>query len=132
MGSKPRTDVSLANRRSAARDSCLIRAVVEAEGEPAFDCTIWDMNQGGAKILVGNHEVPDAITVRVPMLNSVRRARVCWRGAGEIGIQFKDIEQRPGEGPGDQMSAIEQSLKLLVQAVGDLAQHVAKLRDRTP
>ena len=58
------TDPRIEDRRARQREGCMIRARIEAPGCTPFDCTIWDMSMDGARIVVGDNDVPDHLDVK--------------------------------------------------------------------
>ena len=66
----------------------MIRARIEAHGHASVDCTIWDMSPAGARVVVGDHPLPEELDLVIPILNLTRRATVRWRRAGQIGVSF--------------------------------------------
>jgi hypothetical protein len=67
----------------------MIRARIEAPDHSPFDCTIWDMSPDGARVVIGDHSVPDNVQLCIPILGLVKHATIRWRKSGQIGVSFE-------------------------------------------
>ena len=55
----------------------------------SMDCTLRNMSDRGAKLVfAGIANVPDEFDLEVPHMQRTVRARVVWRGRGELGVLF--------------------------------------------
>ena len=75
-------------RRAVPREGCMIRARIEAPDCAPVDCIIWDMSPEGARVVVGDHALPDQLDLIIPILSTTKRATVRWRKTGQIGVSF--------------------------------------------
>ena len=66
----------------------MIRARIELPDSAPLDCTIWDMSTEGARIVVGDNEVPHRFALSLPIFGLTKTATIRWRNAGQIGVSF--------------------------------------------
>lgn len=53
------------------------------------DCTIRDLSDIGARLRVlGSVILPESFSLYFPETQTMRAARILWRKAGEVGVQF--------------------------------------------
>ena len=55
---------------------------------PAFDCTIRNMSNTGALLVVNPVGIPDEFTLVIKPEMVKRSCRVAWRAADKIGVRF--------------------------------------------
>ncbi len=55
---------------------------------PAFDCTIRNMSEKGALLVVNTIGIPDEFTLVIKPEMIKRPCRVAWRSADKIGVRF--------------------------------------------
>lgn len=75
-------------RRRAPRYSTRIEAAIAIERELLCQCVILDINDFGARLDVGSHEVPDELYLVDPLAIVGYRAQVQWRQAPLVGTRF--------------------------------------------
>jgi hypothetical protein len=64
------------------------------DGSALVNCIICDISAGGAKLTVGNHNVPDEFTLVLR-----RNCRVIRRSDGQLGVQFAQPRTEPSPTP---------------------------------
>jgi PilZ domain len=80
--------------RKVARHRTLKRAHIVVEDHRAvIDCVVWDLSELGACLNVENPSgIPDSFDLEIDNLVidhlSVRKCRVAWRTATQIGVEF--------------------------------------------
>ena len=63
--------------------------VVLGNRQTVFDCTVRNLNEGGAKIEMERPMyVPDEFELAVPSMNQIAPARAAWRTARTIGVEL--------------------------------------------
>jgi two-component system cell cycle response regulator len=63
--------------------------IIFADGLRVFDCTIRDMSEGGARLLIANTVgLPDSFQLYEKSSGLLYPAKVAWRQANSIGVQF--------------------------------------------
>ncbi len=77
-------------RRKSERQKCIVAARAYFDGHPALHCSITDVTPEGAKLLA---ETPipargTNILVFIPALGEVWAARIRWRRAQSLGVEF--------------------------------------------
>jgi len=75
------------NRKSGRRRT-LFGGVIYA-GDSAWDCSISDISEMGAKVRVGT-ELPIGafVDLKITKLNDLRRCKVMWIRDGHLGLEF--------------------------------------------
>jgi PilZ domain len=98
--------------RSSERMSSLIRAIIIQVGQAPIHCTIVDLTEAGAKLSTKDaFLIAGEIQIEIPLRDVVKFARVVWRRAETVGIEFskeRSFEAAiPAKGPGiDQTTAL--------------------------
>ncbi len=84
------------NKRIAPRNRVLKSAkIVHLSNWSLVDCTIRDMSETGAKLVVGDQvAVPNEFRFLVSSENTIRNAQVVWRRGDMIGITFTSEKTR--------------------------------------
>jgi hypothetical protein len=60
-------------------------------GSSAIDCVVRDISATGARLEVRSPLwLPDGFTLAIASDGSSKKARVIWKGEGQIGIAFDD------------------------------------------
>jgi PilZ domain len=90
------SDVDKQELRNARRNKVLKSGKILVPGNLAvFDCTIRDMSDTGARLVVGDQAaVPSEFRLVVPMDNVMREAVVKWRRGEVIGVAFSGEAKR--------------------------------------
>ncbi len=78
--------------RKVARHRTLKRAHIAVEDhEAVIDCVVWDLSELGACLNVENPSgIPDSFDLEI-VHASVRKCRVAWRTATQIGVEFAQV-----------------------------------------
>lgn len=78
------------NKRIAPRNKVLKGAkIVHLSNWSLADCTIRDLSETGAKLIVGDQvAVPNEFRFLITSENTIRNARVVWRRGDMVGITF--------------------------------------------
>jgi hypothetical protein len=78
-------------RRKAPRRRVLKEGkIVFADGLRVLDCTIRDLSEGGAKLLIANTVgLPDSFHLYEKSSRMLYPAKVAWRQANSVGVEFK-------------------------------------------
>lgn len=76
------------DKRKSGRRRTLFGGVV-FEGENAWECSISDISERGAKVRVAT-ELPigGAVDLKINKLNDIRRCKVMWAREGHVGLEF--------------------------------------------
>jgi hypothetical protein len=63
---------------------------VKSVGEQLRECTVWDLSQTGARLVVDAPEtIPDVFHIYMTLdFSSRRQCRVVWRSERQIGVEF--------------------------------------------
>lgn len=77
------------NKRSAARLKVLKSARIILEDLRGIDCTLRDLSETGAKIILPKGQVvPDQFRLLTAADSNIRPVKVMWRREGSVGVQF--------------------------------------------
>ncbi|MCJ2055498.1 PilZ domain-containing protein [Methylobacterium sp. J-048] len=77
------------DRRASPRRRTLLEGHIEIAGGGAIDCTIRNLSDGGARLLVVSViGVPDEFVLSFGAAAERRSARVVWRKETELGVAF--------------------------------------------
>lgn len=80
----------MAERRTAHRHRVLKSGQIRF-GSSAVDCTIRDISNTGARIIVRSPLwFPEAFTLVTVANDSARQGHIVWRRDGQIGVAFDD------------------------------------------
>ena len=83
-------DVSFDDRRTADRRGAKLDAIaVMPEPTAPIDCVIEDMNRFGARLDAGPGQLPDTFFLLDMLAHAAYAARVVWRRASHVGVQFE-------------------------------------------
>ena len=103
------------NERGHARRAVFIKALLLREGKPDLPCTLVDISDSGARLVIdGASEVPNRFTIVMGEHGVPRRqCRLVWRGDREVGVAFDadklskrwDRELAPGNSLDDAIEA---------------------------
>ena len=88
-------------RRGGSRRR-VVKSAKIAFGDFVFvrDCTLRDVAPNGARIRVdGAHEIPDEFYVVFSADKTMRHARIVWRTANEIGIEYESPARSLADDP---------------------------------
>lgn len=79
-------------RRHNIRTKAFLRACIYFNNRrSAVDCLVRELSDDGAKVVFSDAvSVPDLIELYIPQKEQTLRARVQWRNAGEMGLEFLD------------------------------------------
>jgi hypothetical protein len=62
--------------------------IANRDDQPPIECTVTDLSQAGARLLLVSGNVPDEF--RISIDNGLRRlCRVVWRRGTEVGVAFQ-------------------------------------------
>jgi len=62
------------------------------EGQPIFNCFLWDISEGGARVQL-EKDVPLPAEVSLVIGNVMHKARVVWRNGIQVGLEFLGLPQ---------------------------------------
>jgi hypothetical protein len=99
-----------------ARRTVFIKAMLLREGQSHLPCTLVDISNSGARLLVEDaSEVPNRFTIVMTEQGVPRRlCRLVWRGENDVGVTFEtdrnerknwNRELEPGSSLGDAIDA---------------------------
>jgi hypothetical protein len=100
-------------KRQAVRTSVQLRAQLRFGADrPPLDCTIMDISQTGARILIASEEeaLPQTFDIHIPARSELKWGRVRWRERQQIGIEF--LKTRPGDRDSVEAGLIERLMRL--------------------
>ena len=85
-GQSPKDDLRGSPRALVRRCGWFVKSV----GEQLRECTVWDLSQTGARLVVDAPEsIPDVFHIYMTLdFSSRRQCRVVWRSEHQIGIEF--------------------------------------------
>jgi hypothetical protein len=88
------------NQRQIARRTVFIKALLLREGKPNLPCTLVDISDVGARLMVENpSEVPERFAMVMTEQGVPRReCRLVWRGGNDIGVSFEIDKSRRSRG----------------------------------
>src|SRR3954447_14056371 len=79
----------MTEQRRAKRYRTRSRAQIVVLGHEAIGCSVTDISATGARVLFDPAaSVPDSFILKLK--GRARRCSVVWRGAGQVGLAFKD------------------------------------------
>ncbi len=123
-------------RRSERAKSLLKAKIVFNNRMTSYDCVIKNISTHGAKIAVDQSLIiPSEFELVIPIKGKTHRARLRWRDAEGMGVEFVDeVETRETVGGGsarhEQLMAENARLRLSIQTLAkklaDLGQDVPK------
>ena len=80
-------------RRAERVRSFLKARIVFNNHNTTIECTIKNISTSGAKIEIGNAmSIPETFDLEIPQKGRSHRARLSWRNATAIGVEFIDEE----------------------------------------
>lgn len=127
-------DRRTAERRRVERVKTLLKARIYFNHRMAsFECTIRNISPLGAKVTIDkNAAVPDEFELEIPSRNKFHQAKLRWRDAEGIGMEF--VEEVAAEDPTnpqfEQLRAenvrLKAAVQILTKKLEDLGQDVPK------
>jgi hypothetical protein len=76
------------DKRKSGRRRTLFGGII-FEGENAWECSISDISELGAKVRVATSlPVGSAVDLKITKLNDIRRCKVMWVRDGHVGLEF--------------------------------------------
>jgi hypothetical protein len=83
------TDARKAERALVRRCGWYVRSV----GQQLRECTVWDVSESGARLVVDSPEtIPDLFHIYMTLdFSSRRHCRVVWRSKTQIGVEFLPV-----------------------------------------
>lgn len=75
-------------RRNIPRLRTLKGGLIQFGTAPSFECTIRNMSDAGALLMVNPAGIPDEFTLVIKPEMIKRPCRVAWRSADKIGVSF--------------------------------------------
>jgi hypothetical protein len=81
----------LPNQRQSARRTVFIKALLLREGKSGLPCTLVDISDVGARLIVDDvTEVPERFRIVMTEQGVPRRdCRLVWRGRNDVGVTFE-------------------------------------------
>ena len=81
----------MSEKRSAPRLRSFLKGkAIFNNRQSTLDCLVRDISATGARLEVSNAVLlPDVFDLYVPQKEMTYRARITWRGEGEIGVEFE-------------------------------------------
>lgn len=77
------------DKRKSGRRRTLFGGVVYVGGNEAWDCSISDISEIGAKVRVAaDLPVGSFVDLKINKLNDIRRCTVMWAREGHLGLEF--------------------------------------------
>jgi hypothetical protein len=77
------------DQRKSGRRRTLFGGVVYTGGNEAWDCSIFDISELGAKVRVAlDLPVGSFVDLKINKLNDIRRCKVMWVREGHLGLEF--------------------------------------------
>ena len=83
-------------RRLHPRRATLIPAFVVDGPQPGLSCTIVDISDYGARLLIeGAHDLPDHFTIALTPSGFPQRAcRLVWHSDSQVGVAFESVKPK--------------------------------------
>ena len=115
--------------RRAERVRSLLRArIIFNNHNSTIDCTIKNITPFGAKLDLGNAmSIPDVFDIEVPQKGRTFRARLAWRNATAVGVEFFEDETAAQDRARTKLERLEQENKKLRSTVAQLAKRLEDL-----
>ncbi len=115
------------SRRSERVRSFLRAKILFNNQNTSFDCIVRNVSQTGAKIEVSNTvSVPNHFDLEIPQKGRTYKARIVWRDAEAIGVEF--MQGDAGAGSADpaesKLERIERENRRLRVAVAELTKRL--------
>lgn len=114
-------------RRQSQRFPAFLGGIIMfSQDRASAECIIRNRSDGGARLIVHNPSfIPEAFDLVIPQRQTTLRARTCWRGCDDLGIEFVH-DDRDGSalavGAAQRIKRLETENRRLRR----------RLRDRTP
>ena len=121
--------MTMVEARRGDRVRSFLRArIIFNNKNSSIDCTIKNISPSGAKIEVCNtFAIPAEFDLSIPAKNRVVRARMMWRDAEAIGVEFQEHgSKRNGSGETD-VETLEQENRRLRARIAILAKRLEDL-----
>jgi len=79
----------MANNRSSERVHTLLSGALYDDEGSAWECSISDISEGGARIKLESEVEPEMVLdLRIDKFNDVRQSKVMWKQESYAGLQF--------------------------------------------
>ena len=115
------------SRRSERVRSFLRAKILFNNQNTSFDCIVRNISQTGAKIEVSNTiSVPTHFDLEIPQKGRTYRARIVWRDAEAMGVEFIQAETgaNSSEPSESKLERLERENRRLRSAVADLTKRL--------
>ena len=127
--------MTLLEGRKADRVRTFLRArIVFNNQNSTIDCTIKNISASGAKIEISNSTtIPGEFNLEIPARGQLLRARIMWRDADAIGVQFIEKAAAPDAmpTPADHVARLELEIRKLKSANAILTKRLEDLGQDT-
>ena len=83
---------AMGERRKSARNRTYLAGVIADDGRAStMECIVRNMSAGGARLdLYRAETLPDRFALTITRKDRSYRAQIAWRGANEVGVEFRD------------------------------------------
>lgn len=99
--------MSIELRRDVRKRTFLKGRIIFNGGNSTMDCLIRDMSESGARLeLSETATLPDVFDLYIPSKDATQRVSLCWRRAGDVGINFADVPQQHSAAEADGATAV--------------------------
>jgi hypothetical protein len=121
--------MTMAEVRRDERVRALLRArILFNNKSSSIDCTVRNISAGGAKLEVSSVlTVPNEFDLEVPQKGRTYRARLMWRDATHIGVQFVEKAGRDTAQTETHVARLEEENKSLKATVAALTKRLEAL-----
>ena len=121
--------MTLVEARGADRVRSFLRArILFNNNNSTIDCTIKNISPTGAKIEMANTTtIPGEFTLDIPAKGQTLRARIMWRDAEAIGVQFIEAQVEREVSPADKTEKLEREIRKLKQLNATLVKRLEDL-----
>ncbi len=118
--------MSMAEVRQDERVRAFLRArIVFNNNSSTIDCTIKNFSSSGAKIeLDSTLSIPAEFDLDIPQKGRVYRARMMWRDANALGVQFLEKAEPDAVEIGSQAARLERENKRLKATIAHLTKRL--------
>lgn len=121
--------MTLAEVRRDERVRAFLRArIMFNNNSSSIDCTVKNISSSGAKIEISSVlSVPSEFDLEVPQKGRTYRARLMWRDANFVGVQFVEKDAVDAEQLGSTSARLERENKKLKATIAILTKRLQSL-----
>ena len=121
--------MTMAEVRRDERVRSFLRArILFNNGSSSIDCTVKNISAGGAKLEISSVlSLPSEFDLEVPQKGRTYRARLTWRDANFIGVQFIEKSSADAEQLESQTARLQRENKMLKATIAILTKRLEGL-----